>query len=684
MNFTPIISNDSSFSSQQEVEAPFLKLWRYFSASQWVIFAVVIILGLLLRWIGLETRPVHHDESLHLMYGSYYFRDPLSRFYQYDPKLHGPLIYQLLVVIYQLFGESVWSGRALIAILSSVFLFIPLLFRQHLSPLIVLGVTSYVALSPTIVYYSRFIREDFIVFAGFFVSLYGAVLAKPNFGIPLVFVGIALQFGMKENAFVHLAMLLGYILYDALWHLVKKSSGKALNDSEQTSLLTHIKRKFFSHWIEFLIGVFLCVALYCAIYSAGGLYGKGILDGLYRESLKYWWGQHHQERISGPFLFPQYFLAWYEPLFCLGVIASILYIIKNTIFLVRLFSVSVLALALFIWFGLSDEAVIQSSIGRFFKFKDTRDAAGGLLLLVVAPLMTTAFLNRGEKHLALAAYGFFATLFTYSFLGEKVPWLTLYPLVTGLIYLSLLGEHLSSQPFWKTLKQYSSSIALLLTFAVIIIVGIIGNEGTKAGAVSTAVSLFRNLTFLGISGLVITSFVSAFFPPNQKFSPIYPSIIICGLLFFHLYLCLVINFSRSGESSELISQVHTTKEIDGIAYHVLNKAQNDVSGNNEYIQVYGEGTWPLVWYFRDAKNYRFIDSKPSFDSTFEYIFADETTELPTGVPYIKEIVPLRGWWVPVYADITPSRYLYYLITRRPWFGNPTGAQNISIFRRKHE
>lgn len=52
---------------------------------------------------------------------------------------------------------------------------------------------------------------------------------------------------------------------------------------------------------------------------------------------------------------------------------------------------------------------------------------------VVAP---TTYLLENRQERAFTAFLFFASLFTYSYLGEKVPWLALYPLITGLIFMS--------------------------------------------------------------------------------------------------------------------------------------------------------------------------------------------------------------------------------------------------------
>ena len=48
----------------------------YFTNPQWALYGVLLAVGLLLRWVMLDARPYHHDESLHGMYGRYFFDFP--------------------------------------------------------------------------------------------------------------------------------------------------------------------------------------------------------------------------------------------------------------------------------------------------------------------------------------------------------------------------------------------------------------------------------------------------------------------------------------------------------------------------------------------------------------------------------------------------------------------------------
>ena len=181
--------------------------WKtFFTTSQWVAYGVLIVVGLLLRWILLDARPYHHDESLHGMYGRYFYDFPDNNFYKYDPMLHGPMLYNSMRFIYAWFGDSLWAARTAPCIMGSLFMLMPLLFRRYFTQTSVLILTAAVAFSPTIVYWARFLREDSWVIAGLLFTLYGFTIASNPWKAFFVLFGFTIQWCTKESAIVSLPL----------------------------------------------------------------------------------------------------------------------------------------------------------------------------------------------------------------------------------------------------------------------------------------------------------------------------------------------------------------------------------------------------------------------------------------------------------------------------------------------
>ena len=387
----------------------------------WLVLVIPILVGFSFLWTGMDLRVLHHDESLNAIYGLYYYLDPTKQFYKYDPMLHGPLLYHILPWIYHLFDESIASLRIIPTVLFSLIpLGIGLLFKKELGIKVLIPVALLLT-GPSYQFWGNFLRHDQLVLALMVISAI-AFLPKLKKARPYIFcIAISLQFCTKENSYVHLALLLGFIVFD---YLILRKDLFILSN-----LLKYKAHLVFSVLISFFI--------YCFYYSAGFNYLEGIVDGLYRKSLFYWANQHAVERISGPFLTQFFVLLWYElPVVALLFFSTIHLHWKRGGFL-RFLPIAVLVISFFFhliyWKGIST----ASSWDSLFKLKLAIDFYGFFYLLILSVSGTWILLTQKGRLLAFSYYWFMASFFTYSFLGEKVPWLSIYILISGVIFLSL-------------------------------------------------------------------------------------------------------------------------------------------------------------------------------------------------------------------------------------------------------
>jgi uncharacterized protein (TIGR03663 family) len=281
---------------------------HYFTSVQWAIFIGSLIVGLMLRWTMLDMRPYHHDESLHGMYGRYFYDFPNANYYKYDPMLHGPMLYNSMRFIYAMFGDSLWAARTPVCIMGSLFMFVPFLYRRYFAPVMTLLLTGTIALSPTMVYWSRFLREDYWVVSGMLFTLFGFTIAPRAWKAFFVMLGITIQWCTKENVFVTLAVFVGFLVFEAFFqHFILKNK-----DTYLRRIATFVRNNL----PLTCVSAAACFLIYCWFYGAGFRYPKGIIDGLGGKAIDYWAAHHKMERIKGPFNFHVYVTAWYElPIF---------------------------------------------------------------------------------------------------------------------------------------------------------------------------------------------------------------------------------------------------------------------------------------------------------------------------------------------------------------------------------
>ncbi len=397
----------------------------------YALASLLILVGLWLRWQGLDTRPLHHDESLHGVYSLYYFADKAKMFYKYDPLLHGPLLYHTIPWSYWLFGVSKWALRVPAALFGSLLIFGPLLLKRWLSPTVIILATAFLSLSPTLVYWSRFIRHDnFVLFSilGMIISLH---LSNKAIRPIAFFFFFTLHFCAKENAYVHTMLVLGFLLYEhILYKLVRP-----LKKSSLSSIFQH----FLNYKTSWIIGLLISGFLYSWYYSAGFAYPEGILDGIYRKSLTYWFDQHSTERITGPFAYTFFVNTFYESWWFPFIILHLIFFYRQRLWLQQTGFLASLVIGILGCFLLTQEFPMTFS-KEILKIKMPMDFILFVPLVFHAFSSTTTYLLEEKQELGICAYAFFSTLFTYSYLGEKVPWLAAYPLIAGVIFFSIYIE----------------------------------------------------------------------------------------------------------------------------------------------------------------------------------------------------------------------------------------------------
>ena len=122
-----------------------------------LLWAILLILTILSRVIGLGDRAMSHDESLHTVY-SWQLYD--GRGYQHQPMMHGPLKFVLNAVVYFLLGVDDWTSRIQVAVFGIALVWLAWFFRRWMGKAGALATAFMLAISPALLYYSRYIRDE--------------------------------------------------------------------------------------------------------------------------------------------------------------------------------------------------------------------------------------------------------------------------------------------------------------------------------------------------------------------------------------------------------------------------------------------------------------------------------------------------------------------------------------------
>ena len=185
--------------------------WRRPDAVTLVVIAIAAG-ALVLRLYDLGARAMHHDESLHATF-SWYFQNarPL---YVHDPLMHGPFQFHAMAGMFKLFGDGDAMARMPAAFAGTALVLTPLLLRRWLGAAGTIAGALFLSLSPSLLYYSRFARED-IYSALWTALLMIAVWRYQQDGrdrwLAVAAGALALGFATKESVYLVAAMLLVYL-----------------------------------------------------------------------------------------------------------------------------------------------------------------------------------------------------------------------------------------------------------------------------------------------------------------------------------------------------------------------------------------------------------------------------------------------------------------------------------------
>jgi uncharacterized protein (TIGR03663 family) len=182
-------------------DEPLVHISRGVSREQALWGGIVLLAGLS-RFADLGSRAMSHDESIHAFLA---FKLYQVGFYHHDPSTHGPLLQHLNAVIFWLFGASDTTAR-LVPALAGVGVVATLWgFWRYLGRMGALLAAVLVLISPSLTYYSRYLRNDLSVCFFTLLWVYGLLRYledRRRRWLVLVTLAMAASFLSKEVAFI--------------------------------------------------------------------------------------------------------------------------------------------------------------------------------------------------------------------------------------------------------------------------------------------------------------------------------------------------------------------------------------------------------------------------------------------------------------------------------------------------
>ncbi|MCK9592050.1 MAG: TIGR03663 family protein [Methanoregula sp.] len=364
------------------------KIRLFFSFER--IFFLIFLLTIFLRFWQLDLKLLHHDEAIHSWFS---FELLTTGGWIYDPSYHGPFLYYVTAGMFHLFGDSDLVARLLPSLFGT--LLIPLVYCIYRIGYIDKKQTIFaallLALSPDMVYFSRFLRHDiFMLF--FSLLLLVAILYYFEYGLTrfAIIAAIATAGGLccKEEMPVIILIFASFFIY-AIWKGIFRLPGG---------------------WkYDVILGAFVVFTIMSVMYSAFGahidtLIGQNFVlnsTGWYR-AVEHWTAMHNQQRLGGPwFFYIPLFLLYELPIFILGIIGTLQFLLK----------------------GFNPSLCITRFKNRL-KYRGSTIPVSELAAMSLQQLKTQKpGYSKSDDFFRFCIYWMILIMAFYAIVGEKVPWL---------------------------------------------------------------------------------------------------------------------------------------------------------------------------------------------------------------------------------------------------------------------
>jgi uncharacterized protein (TIGR03663 family) len=227
------LSNTAAPNSDSWLDRPFLS--RITLNWELILFVAIIAIAIFTRFYDLESRVMSHDESLHTYYSWRLYR---GFGFEHSPLMHGPWQFITIALSYFLFGDSDWAARipaVLTSILTVGFMW---QYRRYLGRAGALIAALLFTISPFMLYYGRYVRNEA------YVGLFGVVMlwailryldsGKERYLIYLT-AAVAMHFTAKETSFIYTAQAM---LFLGLLFVQKVSNMRWPNPDQKKAFLT--------------------------------------------------------------------------------------------------------------------------------------------------------------------------------------------------------------------------------------------------------------------------------------------------------------------------------------------------------------------------------------------------------------------------------------------------------------
>jgi len=661
-----------------------------------VAWGAILILAVVTRFYDLGARGMSHDESLHAVYSHDLYR---SGSYQHNPMMHGPFLFHANALIYYLIGASDATSRVMPALAGIGAIGMAWFYRRWLGRLGALFAAMMLLVSPSLLFHSRYIRNDIYIVLIAMIWVYGIfrfVEDRRMKWLYLTVAAMALGFATKENQFMSGAIFGAFLVAAALWRRFRAREPVRLSPYFDLAVI------FLTLVLPFTAPVgHLLLGWDPLAYSTTEDLAKSALFVLLMTAISvmiamFWFvvlknnkkgdetaADSDQEHLltfgnwaalMGLFwaieivLFTTFFTNAVNGL-ATGVVGSLgywlaqqevqrggqpwyYYLLQALLYEILPIFLSLGALSLLAW---------RITVRKWRKAESDEEKQGEdeESAPTVGPDPTAAEETTGAVQprvlvrpyvIAFLAWWMVAAWLAYSYAGEKMPWLMTHlaqPMALfGAWWCALIVRRID----WEELRKTHGWWVFALLPALLFIVATLFSSFPEGGRDLDALAqTARFIPVLVASVAVIALVVVAFVRYGWRQILGLTAVVVAALLFLltirFSYLLTYLNYDMA---TEYLVYAHASPDVK-VALDEIERISERTVGEREIQVAYDDDVaWPMTWYMRFYPNAIFYGANPSGDSMESPIILVGDKNYATVEPYVARDYVSRSyrliWW----------------------------------------
>lgn len=290
---------------------------------------LIILFALLIRLFNLGERVFHHDESVH---ASFTLKLLETGQYRYNPAYHGPFLFHSTAAVFHFLGINDSTARLIPVFFGVATILLVFLLRKELGKRGVLWAAFLLAFSPSMVYFSKFFRNDLIIVFCTLATVIGGIRYLENLHnhkrypyLILASTSLALAVSSKENAYLVIVMFGAYAGIYSLYMFYSNWKKEKTSIKNVLSLKIAAISPFFPEiLLSGILFIFIVMLFYTSFFRV-----QETLFSIVGRAFSHWMEMHRTERIGGPFYYYIPILLVYEsPILIFGT-AGIVHFLKK-------------------------------------------------------------------------------------------------------------------------------------------------------------------------------------------------------------------------------------------------------------------------------------------------------------------------------------------------------------------